>query len=395
MTRPYSFGSIFGTLLPIIIAGGCFDPEDPSSSGSLGSTSTGPGGGTNPGETTSTSINSSGDPADSTTALDSSGSSSDSTGAASCGNGVIEDPEECDLGVGNTDNGACTSQCRLATCGDGLVHLDREECDSMGESADCDADCTLATCGDGVVNATANEACDDTNTADADGCSSRCALESGFDCRGEPSVCMPVCGDGLIVSTEACDDMNLIAGDGCSDVCEVEPGYQCFEEPSECCTPDTLSDLQLVEVRIGSFDSITIQNTGGCEIQLDGIRILFDDSLAVSLDYALPPMALAGGQTLSFGEADSGADVLIMDSITFSSTRGGAALLCNGPCDAAANVLDVFAFSEGQPHPPLPAGVTFLPAGLNGIADENLQFYARIDFMGVSPNFLAGDWMIQ
>lgn len=33
------------------------------------------------------------------------------------------------------------------------------------------------------------ETCDDSNTANADGCSSACAIESNFRCTGTPSVC--------------------------------------------------------------------------------------------------------------------------------------------------------------------------------------------------------------
>jgi cysteine-rich repeat protein len=35
------------------------------------------------------------------------------------------------------------------------------------------------------------EACDDGNPDDGDGCSSTCIIEDGWDCTGEPSVCMP------------------------------------------------------------------------------------------------------------------------------------------------------------------------------------------------------------
>jgi cysteine-rich repeat protein len=56
----------------------------------------------------------------------------------------------------------------------------------------------VSTCGNGVVEPT--EACDDGNTADGDGCSSKCALDGGWACYSEPSICFPpeiVCNDGL------------------------------------------------------------------------------------------------------------------------------------------------------------------------------------------------------
>lgn len=46
---------------------------------------------------------------------------------------------------------------------------------------------TPIVCGDGVL--TGGEPCDDMNTANLDGCSSTCAIETGFNCIGQPSVC--------------------------------------------------------------------------------------------------------------------------------------------------------------------------------------------------------------
>jgi cysteine-rich repeat protein len=42
-------------------------------------------------------------------------------------------------------------------------------------------------CGDGKLSGA--EACDDGNTADLDGCSSTCAISSGWSCAGQPSRC--------------------------------------------------------------------------------------------------------------------------------------------------------------------------------------------------------------
>lgn len=89
-------------------------------------------------------------------------------------------------------------------------------------------------CGDSLV--VANEACDDGNLVSGDGCSDQCAVEPGWSCSGEPSVCTTGCGDGLTAGAEACDDGNTINGDGCSDSCQSEPGWNCSGEPSVCTT---------------------------------------------------------------------------------------------------------------------------------------------------------------
>ncbi len=79
-------------------------------------------------------------------------------------------------------------------------------------------------CGNGL-RASGDEECDDGNTANGDGCSSACLLETA-----------PVCGDGAIAGLEACDDGNTTSGDGCSNVCVVEAGYTCAGTPSVCST---------------------------------------------------------------------------------------------------------------------------------------------------------------
>jgi cysteine-rich repeat protein len=52
-----------------------------------------------------------------------------------------------------------------------------------------------AVCGDGAIAGA--EACDDGNTAGGDGCSPACTIEAGFDCNGEPSVCVEPSCDGV------------------------------------------------------------------------------------------------------------------------------------------------------------------------------------------------------
>lgn len=80
-------------------------------------------------------------------------------------------------------------------------------------------------CGDGIIQTPnsldLNEECDDGNTNDADGCSSSCFVENGFNCFGQPSVCSlnhPPVIDQIISNAPDVDD-NL-------------PGYQAYEGTS-------------------------------------------------------------------------------------------------------------------------------------------------------------------
>ena len=71
-------------------------------------------------------------------------------------------------------------------------------------------DLCVPVCGDGVL--VGDESCDDGNTEAGDGCRA--------DCAG-----VEICGDGLVdeVVDETCDDGNLDKGDGCDDRCALEP----------------------------------------------------------------------------------------------------------------------------------------------------------------------------
>ncbi len=346
-----------------------------------------------------------------------------STCATVCGDGLVVGDEACD--DGNTNDGdGCLSTCELqpgfgcmgepsvcdTVCGDGMV-FGMEGCDDGNAEDDdgCSSTCQTengyvclglpsvcnSICGDGIV--ASDEGCDDGNIAIGDGCTSMCDPEPGYDCPGEPSVCAAVCGDGLVLGDEECDDMNLMVGDGCSDLCTVEEGFGCQGEPSMCipCGPGSALDgLQITELFIGNSDYVDLTNTGMCDLDLTGLNIFFDDSSLTDLDYAFPPMTMIlAGQTLRIFEPGGVGDLDTGGNITFSSVRGGATMLCTGVCASDVDVLDAVAFSEGAPHPPLPPGVTFAPAGLTGI-DQNTQSYVRTDSVGVSPDFLASDWSI-
>lgn len=75
-------------------------------------------------------------------------------------------------------------------------------------------------CGDGAI--AGSEACDDGNAAAGDGCSAACAIETGWYCTAQPSVCATSCGDGVRAGAEECDDGNALSHDGCSSTCIAE-----------------------------------------------------------------------------------------------------------------------------------------------------------------------------
>jgi fibro-slime domain-containing protein len=167
---------------------------DPSASGGENSSgATGPGSGASAGR-----VASGGSAGSSSIA----GSSGAPDVPPNCGDGNLDDGEECDDANEESGDG-CSATCR-------------SEADCMPGDA-CSADC-----GNGALDA--SEACDDGGVLPEDGCDGECRVEDGYLCSGAPSVCTPAnCGDGSIDSTESCDDGNTTPFDGCSATCQVEP----------------------------------------------------------------------------------------------------------------------------------------------------------------------------
>ena len=152
-----------------------------------------------------------------TTTTTSSGGGEGGGTEAVCGDGDVGMGEACD--DGNTTAGdGCSASCAIES---------GYEC--AGEPSVCATDC-----GDGVIAGA--EACDDGNQVADDGCSLTCTVETGFDCTGTPSVCTSTCGDSVIAADEGCDDGNTTAGDGCSTTCDIDAGWACTGTPSVCTT---------------------------------------------------------------------------------------------------------------------------------------------------------------
>jgi hypothetical protein len=103
--------------------------------------------------------------ADTTGTSDTPDTGSSSTAAEPfCGDGQLDPPEECDLGIDNSDAGYCTNTCQIAACGDGLVWIGVETCDEGYANNNLYGGCTPQCqwgprCGDGHV-APVHEECD-------------------------------------------------------------------------------------------------------------------------------------------------------------------------------------------------------------------------------------------
>ena len=245
-----------------------------------------------------------------------------------CGNGILEQGEECDEGGEWT---ACDADCTFAVCGDGTVNTTAgEECDDAGESTICDDNCTLAVCGDGTLNTTAGEQCDaggESAACDADCTPAACGdgtvnTTAGEECddAGESMSCdadctLAVCGDGMLNTTagEECDDggesaacdvdctpancgdgtLNSTAGEECDDAGEsaacdddctlavcgdgtvnTTAGEQCDDggESAACdadCTPVACGDATVNTTAGEECDDGNSENGDGCSAQCE------------------------------------------------------------------------------------------------------------------------------
>ncbi|MCA9637949.1 MAG: hypothetical protein KC420_18100, partial [Myxococcales bacterium] len=111
------FGRWFGLLGLLAIVGGCGDDGEPTTSFGTSATTT-----TTTGGTTTSAGTTTGEETSGTSGGGSGTSGSTGEPVGVCGDGEVNvSGEECDEGDANADDGACTSQCKAAVCGDSLV----------------------------------------------------------------------------------------------------------------------------------------------------------------------------------------------------------------------------------------------------------------------------------
>jgi len=164
-----------------------------------------------------------------------------------CGNSQIERGEECDSGNNCYDNCTCMPEYRSTipvsincesipiSCGNGRLD-DNEQCDrggGIGCTYDCLCDdyyrstdplsinCELIppSCGNGIINGNLGEECDG-----GTGCTYDCVCEESYRPADPLELyCLPVpnCGDGDLDENEECD-----GGTGCDDNCVCGEGYR-------------------------------------------------------------------------------------------------------------------------------------------------------------------------
>ncbi len=289
-----------------------------------------------------------------------------------CGNGKVEEGEECD--DGNTAAGdGCSPYCREeGRCGDS--HLDpMEQCDgsdfggitcqSIGFSGGdirCTAACTLdvsgcllntsGKCGDGIIES--GEQCDSDDLG-GQTCESRGyaagQLRCTSGCRFDESLCTnevpSTCGNGIIESGEQCDgqdfgsetceSMGFDGGTlGCTSECMIDTAgcHRCgngvVEDGEECDGTDlaghTCSDYGFT----GGFIMCS-----GCQI---------DTSNCENVDFTCDPMAT--------GECPSGDKCLVIpggDATCIPEGSGTDGDACDDHEDCAAGYYCIQSFDNG------------------------------------------------
>ncbi|CAI2386605.1 unnamed protein product [Moneuplotes crassus] len=167
-----------------------------------------------------------------------------------CGDSKKAGLEECDDGNTSGTTDGCSATCTIDSgweCHDGTPTA-QDTCTqcAAGYSPNAAKNACVTVCGDGKRAGT--EECDDGNTlATVDGCSSTCAIDSGWECHnGNPTTqdtctqcpagfypnsaknaCETHCGDGKRAGSETCDDNNVRNGDGCTGTCTIESNWIC------------------------------------------------------------------------------------------------------------------------------------------------------------------------
>ncbi|CAK80828.1 unnamed protein product, partial (macronuclear) [Paramecium tetraurelia] len=172
---------------------------------------------------------------------------------AICGDGKVEDLEECDDGNTILFDGCyeCQYQCEYSCieCVEGvclkfsdLKDIKIIECDFGFHLIDQNCH---SNCGDQIV--VSDEKCDDGNNEPFDGCF-QCQYSCSLYCQDcyegyclacdigyqlQNNRCYELCGDGIKLTNEECDDGNILSLDGCSEKCQIEDLWKCSTQDQE------------------------------------------------------------------------------------------------------------------------------------------------------------------
>ncbi|HVK67059.1 MAG TPA: DUF4215 domain-containing protein, partial [Polyangium sp.] len=156
--------------------------------------------------------------------------------AAVCGDGVVQNGEQCDFGAANGPNAGCEMNCTFScttgpdSCPDAETCNGVETCTAVMNGAnvgqkcmpgvqalDCTAcasgvcasgACKASTCGDGCIDPTVGEQCEPPSTVLCDAM-----------CK---TVSAATCGNAIREVGEDCDDGNQVNLDGCDGSCKFE-----------------------------------------------------------------------------------------------------------------------------------------------------------------------------
>ena len=205
-------------------------------------------------------------------------------------------------------------------------------------------------CNDGIVED--GEQCDDGNYTDGDGCSYSCEVETGWDCSGSPSSCMPACGDGIVLfpkvitqdssgsTGEQCDDGNLNDGDGCDSNCDFTPVSETVGAGGTV-TTDVSGQGATAELPVQTY--VTTPDGGTISITVEngiGPAPTGYEALGVQFDVSAPPASPADPLTLTFLIHESvvppGVDInsiqLFKDGVVVPACTGPPGVASPDPC---------------------------------------------------------------
>lgn len=206
--------------------------------------------------------------------------------AASCGDGVQDPGEGCDEGLANSDglSGSCRTTCAAAGCGDGIVEAD-EECDDAAGNSDmvpgaCRRTCVAAWCGDGVVDP--GESCDQGAANDdtaPGGCRTTCVHATCGDATVDPGE---ECDDGMNDGMYGTCDTDCTPAPGCGDGVVQAAFEQCDDGAAN---SDTMADACRTTCALPSCGDDTVDSGEACD---DGVENSETTPGACRLSCALP-----------------------------------------------------------------------------------------------------------